>query len=210
VSEQLLHKYQIQNDDYRKEIASLSEKVNQHTQMLNGFLDQSKRLEELLTFLKDQSSVNQKIEERLEKIEAKISEFHQKHVSASSTMQKLLDDAAHRKEQVQDLNEALAKQGAVVMNLPYKHLFEELKRGIERCRADSVKDIAKIREELVVSPAQIISSNQDLLRKIESAQLDGSNAMSKVNNFDLQIRILEKKIESLGILLKKIEISQQV
>lgn len=74
-------------------------------------------------------------------------------------------------------------------------------------RKELQEAIASLKKDVMVSPKDIFKQNQDMMQKVESACLDGTNAMLKVNNQETQFRILEKKIESIFIQLKKFELS---
>lgn len=210
VNDSLLQKYQSQNDQYRQELVSISEKLNKHTRLIDECLSVRSSVEELRAFHERQNQMNSRGEDLFfDLIEGK--------KSAVTTVAKLEKQMAELKKENESLRKDLTDALELIkelnkkfLYLPFDNQIRELAKGQTNHIAETRKEMQKIRDDLVVSPAQIISNNSDLLKKLEVAQLDGSNAMSKVSNFELQIRVLEKKIESLGIQLKKIELGQQL
>ncbi len=80
---------------------------------------------------------------------------------------------------------------------------------IQALRNEMKASLSKLQSDLSVSPASVFEQNNNIIKKLESASLDGTNAMLKVNNMDMNIRIVEKKIENLDIRIKKIELLAQ-
>ena len=87
-------------------------------------------------------------------------------------------------------------------------LRNDHKKALEALRKEFQASLDSLRKDLVVSPSDVFQQNNDVMKKLESTALDGSNAMMKVNNIDLHTRILEKRIENLAIQIKRIELSQ--
>lgn len=67
-----------------------------------------------------------------------------------------------------------------------------------------------MRKELAVNPATIFEQNDVMMKKLETAMLDGSNAMLKQNNTDVNLKLLERKLENLSLLVKKLDLALQV
>lgn len=65
-----------------------------------------------------------------------------------------------------------------------------------------------LKNEVTGSPSSLESLKSELVKKMEGIALDGSNAILKANNSAAQISILEKKIENIYLLLKKLELSK--
>lgn len=115
--------------------------------------------------------------------------------------------SSHMKRQ-DDLQQDLMDYRSL-QNQKHTNMQDDFFSKIESEKKSVESKFQKLEKELVVSPASVFEQNKDLLRKLESASLDGTNAMLKVNNMDLAIRIIEKKIENLSILIKKIELLAQ-
>lgn len=62
--------------------------------------------------------------------------------------------------------------------------------------------------EMIGSPASMESVRKEILNKLNMTMLDGSNAVLKSSNNEQQIKILEKKLENLSMLMKKNEFSK--
>lgn len=210
VNDSLLHKYQTQNDQYRQELASIADKLNKHTRLIDECLSVRGIVEEVRAFIEEQKKQNetlansQKINDFSLIGTLRIKDQHERELDS------LKKELTIVKELINTLATNLSTQTKKLETLPFERKLEAHQKGQAAVNADIYQQIGKTRADLVVSPAQIISSNNDLLKKIESALLDGANSANKVNNFELQIRVLEKKIESLGIQLKKLELGQQL
>ena len=59
------------------------------------------------------------------------------------------------------------------------------------------------KEAILGTPTSNQKVKEEIEKKLEMTQLDGSNAVIKVNNLENQVKLLEKKLENLTLLLKK-------
>lgn len=206
----ILHKYQIQADQYRLELTSISEKLNQHARIIEDCIKSSALFEEMKIFKQEQISSSAASSSQVKSLQ----EGHRGLFARMDALEKSISQLRQSKEEMQNAQAVLSDSHKAltqkVDTLPYEKQVTTFQKGQASVNADLYGQIAKTRADLVVSPAQIISNNNDLVKKVEAAVLDGSNATSKIANFELQIRVLEKKIESLGILLKKLELGQQL
>ncbi len=73
---------------------------------------------------------------------------------------------------------------------------------------DVSKRFSNFKIELKESPDSSNSIKSEIISKLDSVALDGSNALLKASNSAQQISILEKKIENIYLLLKKFEINK--
>lgn len=64
----------------------------------------------------------------------------------------------------------------------------------------------KFRKDVMVSPKSILDSNQEIVKKLEISSLDGQNAVMKINNVELSIKVIERRIEQIMSQMKKFEI----
>ena len=69
------------------------------------------------------------------------------------------------------------------------------------------KNIEDLRMDLAISPKDVHSQNEELMKKLDNASADGTNAMLCVLKQANQIRILESKIVQISDQIKNIEIS---
>ncbi len=91
----------------------------------------------------------------------------------------------------------------------FREIQSAFRNEVEALRNEMRTSLSKLQADLSVSPASVFEQNTVHIKKLESASLDGTNAMLKVNNMDMNIRIVEKKIENLDIRIKKIELMAQ-
>ena len=95
---------------------------------------------------------------------------------------------------------------------------EDLRKQITSLRESSVVNLAVLKDKMIVSVQEMKNSfsnlpepNESLRsefdKKLESAILDSKNATVRTQNSDQKITLLEKKIESINLLLKKYELN---
>lgn len=82
-------------------------------------------------------------------------------------------------------------------------------KAISALKEKYVQEMGDLRAKVEATPATVLSSNEDVLKKLEIAMLEASNAMLKVNNTDTNIRILDRKIENALQLVKKMDLEKQ-
>jgi hypothetical protein len=85
--------------------------------------------------------------------------------------------------------------------------FRDNLNRINKIKNDYQEDKEKFRNEFSSTPKSILDSNQQIVKKLEIASLDGQNAVMKINNVELIIKVLERKIEQIMTQIKKLEIS---
>ena len=96
----------------------------------------------------------------------------------------------------------------------------ELARGTNACTgaiADLMQTVKRqtddqilaLKTELKGSPSSLESTKAELLSQFKTAQMDASNSVLKANNSAKQIELIERKIENLALLVKKLELSNQ-
>lgn len=59
------------------------------------------------------------------------------------------------------------------------------------------------KEAILGTPSSNQKVKEEIMQKLEMTQLDGANSVIKVNNVENQVKLLEKKLENLTLLLKK-------
>ncbi len=80
---------------------------------------------------------------------------------------------------------------------------------IERFKSDCDTKIKTQKEEILSIPSEIPAIKKDINQKIELVELNGQNAALRSSNNEKQIMLVERKIENLYQLIKKIDISIQ-
>lgn len=83
-----------------------------------------------------------------------------------------------------------------------KLLYESLKT----LRDEWQKYSSLLSVKATEAPQSILQSNEQVLKKVEMACLDGANAMLKLGNLETHSRIMERRLENLDIRLKKLEL----
>jgi len=73
---------------------------------------------------------------------------------------------------------------------------------------DCEKKLADWKVEILGTPTANLKVKEELEQKMQMAQLDGSNAVIKVNNVEQQIKLLEKKLENLQLQVKRNELAK--
>jgi hypothetical protein len=186
---------------------------------INHSINESKRLIEEL---------NVKFEaiDRLKDLHQKfdnLSQYVKKDLDAfkvqAENLRKTVDDFLLKISQFRAIQiDMLVKQDAMAVaqekNFHYhnKRLQEVETNQTERIsnyREEFQLAMEKLKDQLSMSPVAIFEQNNQMINKLESASLDGSNAMLKVNNMDMKITIIEKKIENLAIQIKRVELQAQ-
>jgi hypothetical protein len=163
--------------------------------------------------------------ESLKGLEAKVEDATKGYVQGHAVLKRRADqlDSAHAGLVISDRNIdasirsiSFAHQDHMKEFQEYKKVqddkfqtfFKDNKKAMDALRFEFQASINKMQNDLVVSPSTILQQNNDVMKKLESTSLDGTNAVMKVNNLDTHVRILEKRIENLAIQIKRLELSK--
>ncbi len=187
------------------EINSINENINLFRRLIKELSDKYQDLDSL-------KSLNGKFDNSVNKIQSgydslklhkdsminEFSDLKSQHIHSSN----IIESISRRIDfhLVQSDNEKKSVDSKI------KSLEKDYSERIELLRSEVKASLLKLQSELVVSPSRIFEQNNDVIKKLESAALDGTNAMLKVNNMDMNYRIIEKKIENLDIRIKKTEL----
>jgi septation ring formation regulator EzrA len=205
------------NDTLQSQKARL-EQISQELISINDFINAFKRN------LDDLSKKYSELES-IKGLESKVDDATKGYLQGHIILKKkseLLDLAnsamqANNSDMIKALSSLSSKHESIEERfLDYKNdqelkaqtLRNDHKKALEALRKEFQASLDSLRKDLVVSPSDVFQQNNDVMKKLESTALDGSNAMMKVNNIDLHTRILEKRIENLAIQIKRIELSQ--
>lgn len=188
----------------------------------NGFLEAISRVENRHRELKD-SSVNKEDHNRLEskqkidmqKVESKIDSIEKKIVSLESKIASLTDLFGGQKYSI----DRLLKESDCVPDMIQSiervhstaraHLEEKIERTVAFVSNFISSEFAKMKMELAGSPSSFESAKSEIEKKMQSIELDASNAVLKSSNADQQIKLLERKIENISLQLKNYELSKR-
>lgn len=90
---------------------------------------------------------------------------------------------------------------------PLENTVVSLKQSIREEFEEKLKETKK---EAFVPTSVIFQQNEEAVKKMEVTRLDVMNAVKKSNNTEEYLRILERKIETLSLQIKKLDINQQL
>ena len=86
---------------------------------------------------------------------------------------------------------------------------EELTVHLNRQSREFDAKISALRQEMLNRPSEIPALRKELETKIELTELNGQNAVLRSSNNERQLFLLEKRIEQLALLHKKLEFERQ-
>lgn len=119
------------------------------------------------------------------------------------------------KKDVDFLNSLYEELEVKIQDMKVKHvqMCEEITTNVnakfQAASSLTGEQFKQLKNEFIASPSSIIESNEKVMKAIEGACLDASNALLKVNNVDLQNRMFERKLENFNLIVKKMELDQQ-
>lgn len=85
----------------------------------------------------------------------------------------------------------------------------EFNNLLERVRSDFDIKLNTQKEEILAAPSELPDLKQSINQKIELVELNGQNAVLRSSNNEKHIMLVERKIENIYQLIKKIDISMQ-
>lgn len=88
-------------------------------------------------------------------------------------------------------------------------LHSEFNGLIERLKIDLSNQVKALREELIARPTGIPELQRLLESKIELVELNGQNAVLRSSNNEKQLLLVDRKIDNIYQLIKKLELSKQ-
>jgi len=205
-----------------KSIIDLTRKVESFQVDINSINSSINRYNVEIESLSNRTDIPKEFNDLKNKLEDHLIQFNGIVVSINSFFNEIRKRIASQKE---DIEENSKKTEVSLWK------FNEIEKSIEDTRRQIImkneaimreftnklnsfsdaylKEISSLRSDVMISPKSILDSNNSILKKLEIAQLEGNNATLKVNNIDLNVRVLEKKLENLSLQCKKIELSKQ-
>lgn len=91
--------------------------------------------------------------------------------------------------------------------LPVEETIKALRPSLRKEMEDKMTEL---KSQLHVNPSVIFEQNEEAMKKMEVMRMDAINAVSKSKNTEDALHLLERKIDSLGIQLKKLDISKSL
>jgi len=150
------------------------------------------------------SNALNKVYSHLEINSNKIQDLGKLHNDLSQQNSELKDSLSSVNGKLGQTNDALAQH---VKNTDFslKSIKSSSDAAIENVKDQVVSYMNATKVEMIGSPSSMESVRKEIMHKLSLTSLDGSNAVLKTNNHDQQLKIIEKKLENLSILMKKNE-----
>ncbi len=80
---------------------------------------------------------------------------------------------------------------------------------IDRIKLDFENKLKNQRQEILSIPSEVPNIKKEMDQKIELVELNGQNAVIRSSNNEKQILLVERKIENLYQLIKRLEIAKE-
>ena len=191
------------------EIASINERLNRGLGQLATVEKKSEGIDKAMMVIPTVESLRCMIADMRTEFVGKNDELHRRLIALSAVFGNFNDDLKDLKDRVASMSNDLER-----IRVDYKHDHDNLEDLIVHLNGKSNSELQSrlenLQKNLVVSPKDIASQNETLLKRIEAASMDGNNAMMNVNAQDLNLKILDKKIESLSIQIKRLDLTKQL
>lgn len=137
----------------------------------------------------------------------KLRNLNEAHTNLSQKHDVLNDSHSSLRSQLVSTNDAISAQ-AKNLDISVKSLKSSSDLAIEKVKDQVVNYMDATKIEMIGAPSSLESVKKEILGKLTMTSLDGSNAALRSSNNEAQIRLLEKKLENLAILVKKNEIAK--
>ena len=95
------------------------------------------------------------------------------------------------------------------MCISHEKMHREYNGLIDRFKLDVTNQIKSLREELISRPTGLPELQKLLESKIELVELNGQNAVLRSSNNEKQILLIERKIENIYQLIKRLDLNKQ-
>ena len=139
-----------------------------------------------------------------------IGDFQSRLYSQDLKMQALSDDQ-HYLVNKEDLSSELKPLKKIANDLCDAHdkLHGEVHGLIERLRLDVSNQLKAFKEEVLNRPTGLPELQKLLEAKIELVELNGQNAVLRSSNNEKQLLLVERKIDNIYQLIKKLELEKE-
>lgn len=163
------------------------------------------------------SDVNREISEIMNASMTSLKEFRQEIGDFKTHMKNQDEKLQDLKEdqdifvQVEEFKSSLKMLDDLLKDLrkTQKAMHTEFNGLIDRLKQDFTSQIKALKEELIARPTGISELQRLLESKIELVELNGQNSVLRSANNEKQLLLVERKIDNIYQLIKKIELSNQ-
>lgn len=176
----------------------------------------SKVAEDLKAYAKNESliSVKNGMMEAVNSIKPKIEYLFSSMESSANTafvLQSSIDKLSEAGQAL--LSQLISVQNELTglkkdCNFDFALLRSQIQKSIDSVKDQVVTYMDNTKIEMIGSPSSMDSVKKSIASQMESIALDGSNAVLKSANNEQMIKLLEKKVENLSILMKKNEFNK--
>lgn len=141
------------------------------------------------------------------RIDGQLQKGTQKHLDLEDKVKQLADSHQSSSRTLDTLQGGLDghKKDTAFM---VASLRKQIENDVSSVKDQVVTYMDNTKIEMIGSPGSMESVQRSISNRMDSIALDGSNAVMKSSNNEQQIKLLEKKLENLSILIKKNEFAK--
>lgn len=194
---------------YKVEIAYINKTINLHSRLIeeaNNRMNVPFEFENFKTDIKKEitSLVNKQNQifsalhntsKELDEIKRNVAGINQllcEHISRFESIKESIN--SHKSETKSKLD---------LTNKSFSEAFSAYRESVNKKLLESENKLSSI-------PQSILDKNNKILKDLEIISEDTKNSCLKVDNVDLNIKVLERKVENLALQLKRMQLTQQI
>lgn len=197
----------IDNEQTKIELRSQSERLNVHEKRIEDLEDlrniESRFLllnQEVAKWVRQYAEALDEFRWRREDQNRKINQLSAESIRIGHDTQAQMALISSVHEEIEKIKSSLSQN--------QKNLEENITNRCANVLETSNAHLEKVKAELVVSPAQILENNNEIKRKVEIALIDSNTAILKSTNLESMFKVIDRKIENLSQLIKKLELER--
>jgi chromosome segregation ATPase len=217
------HNFSVENrlriDELEKFIKSfeslMSSRFLSHNQSIHDLAFVLKEIEKDVVKKQDLDSLKIQHEERISSAESNLRSARSNHESLSGKVSEFI---THLSNDIVNLRKEHAEFIKTIQSSFSNSLSDVNKKITDMGRENSsrlylvntlIESLSKeFDQKLVSSPSSLGAAKEEIYQKFKIAELDASNSLLKSQNNEQHIKILERKLESALLLIKKFELNQ--
>ncbi len=165
----------------------------------------------------DKNCVDTQISQVMEATMSSLKEFRQELGDMASEMDSMKSVMIELKKTVQDLvpismlNEKISRLEETIQQVRREKeaLRKDFKDQLQHQFSHFCDLLKSLKTEILNAPSEIPAMKKLFDQKLEIVELNGQNAVLRSSNNERQLQLIEKKIENIYQLLKRIEITHQ-
>lgn len=198
----------IRLESYKTEIEALGAILNQHARLIEEANSRVNVPAEFEAFRGSIQKTLKQIDNVIMTHSITIEALQAQSRSCDSFMDRIQKDLSHIHNLINDVfqrledNKSLIKNDQDKLHKSFSEFFANYRKEVN-ARLDAVVI------QLQQVPQSIVDKNDKLLKEHEIVLADNRNMLSKIENMELNIKILDRKIEGFGIQVKKLQLNQQ-